>query len=285
MTNSIDHAQKIQKKHGVSYYLATLFFPKKIREATFSLYAFVREVDDIVDTDTALSNEQKIIVITQTEKEFFETLAKKGSSPNPISILFASTVEKFSISKEYISSFFETMRIDCMKDRYSTYGELQEYMYGSATVIGYMMCQIIGYKEGALPYAKKLAEAMQMTNFIRDIKEDYVERNRIYIPAEDLKLFGITDKDFKDQSHSPQFKKLIQFEIARTRRLYTEAWDGISLLSPVGQLPVRLASNLYESILDEIEKHDYDIFLKRHRISSFKRITILIKTILWNQKK
>lgn len=285
MSETIKQAQMIQKKHGVSYYLATLLFPKRTKEATFSLYAFVRIIDDIIDVDQNLSHEEKLKTLKNFEKDFFNSFSQTHTSEHSIVKLFASTVKDYSIPKEYISAFFFAMRLDCIKGRYNTYSELEEYMYGSATVIGYCMCYIIGHKTDALPFARKLAEAMQLTNFIRDIKEDLVERDRIYIPREDMDSFNITENDFLHQANSLQFKNLIKFEIQRTRKLYKEAWEGINLLNKDGRLAVRCASNLYEAILSEIEKHDYDVFTKRHRLSLFKRIIILIKTILWNQRK
>lgn len=285
MTTPIQLAKNIQKKHGVSYYVSTLLFPKKIQEATFSLYAFVRIIDDHVDTLHVLDNNKKINLLNDLEKEFNDALSNHKNKIKTFIVLFVQTINNYSIPKEYVHAFFNAMRQDCIKSRYDTYKELEEYMYGSATVIGYCMCHIIGHKPSALPYAKKLAEAMQLTNFIRDIKEDLVERGRIYIPKQDMDMFNITENDFVHENNSAQFKELIKFEINRTRTLYNEAWEGINLLDRDGRTAVRCASNLYEEVLNEIEKHEYNVFIKRHKISLLKRFIIIIKTILWNQKK
>lgn len=281
MNHQIEHSRNIQKKYGASYYFSTLFFPKKIREATFSLYAFVREADEIVDSHENLTSDQKYSLLENYQQSFFST----EKSDNTSIELFKLTKSKFLIPSDYISSFIDAMKQDCKKTRYTTYDELRDYMYGSATVVGYMMCHIIGYKEPALIYARKLAEAMQMTNFLRDIREDYEKRDRIYIPNEDLVMHGLTEDDIKNMRISDNFKKMMAYEISRARKLYKEAEEGIVLLNKDGRFPVRLSSRLYEAILDEIEKSNYDIFAKRQRVSKIKKIIILLRTLIWTKRK
>lgn len=281
MNYQIEHSRNIQKKYGASYYFSTLFFPKKIREATFSLYAFVREADEIVDSNEHLSSDKKYSLLEKYQQSFFNTEKSENTSIE----LFKVTKKEYLIPSDYISSFIDAMKQDCKKTRYTTYDELRDYMYGSATVVGYMMCHIIGYKEPALIYARKLAEAMQMTNFLRDIREDYEKRDRIYIPNEDLVMHGLTEDDIKSMRINDNFKKMMVYEISRARKLYKEADEGIALLNKDGRFPVRLSSRLYEAILDEIEKSNYDIFAKRHRVSKIKKIIILLRTLIWKKRK
>ncbi len=148
-----------------------------------------------------------------------------------------------------------------------------------------MMCTIIGYKGDALPYAKKLAEAMQMTNFLRDIREDFDLRNRIYIPEEDMRKFGVTEDHIKNHIVDSNFILLMKFEIAKTRALYKDAEQGIDLLHKDGRFAVRFSSRLYEAILDEIEQSHYDIYSTRHHTSKIKKLLIFINTLLCKRKK
>ena len=126
---------------------------------------------------------------------------------------------------------------------------------------------------------------MQLTNFLRDIKEDYELRDRIYIPEESLTKFGVTEEHFKRHIVDDSFKSMMKFEVARARRLYTDAEEGIDLLDRHGRLAVRVASRFYEAILDAIVDADYNVFTKRNRICNLRKVVILIKTIVWKKRK
>lgn len=125
-------------------------------------------------------------------------------------------------------------------------------MYGSAVVVGYTMSCIIGYSGDALPHARALGEAFQMTNFLRDIREDYDERGRIYLPIEDMQRFGVTEDHIKEHRVDDAWRALMKFEIERTRTLYEYGVAGIALLNPRGRRAVYAAALMYKEILDLI---------------------------------
>jgi phytoene synthase len=276
------YAEKILSKYGTSYRLATRFFPKDLQYATAILYAFVRIPDEYIDNPE--NGKDPLEMLTKWKGAWQETIDSGRSDDE----LFSATYmlhKKYDIPFEYSIRFIDTMIQDVTVTRYESYADLESYMYGSASVIGFMMAHIIGFKDkGALPYAQKLGEAMQLTNFIRDIKEDYDERSRIYIPQEDLKKFSAEPNSIPLHKLTPELKKCLEYQVERAERLYREASPGINMLNKRGRLAVVVAMELYRSILTEIRKGEYDIFIRRHRTSKIKKIWCIIK-ILWNKKQ
>ena len=257
----IDVCRKIQKKYGKSYYLATLLFPKDLRIATYSLYAFFRVPDEIVDSSDGLSEsetKERLEVFIRRWKEAYSV----GDSDDPVLRSAIAVFKRYKIPFEYSINFLQAMQLDLIKNRYANYSELVSYMDGSAAAVGLIMTYCIGFSDKkALEYASKLGYAMQLTNFLRDIGEDFELRNRIYMPQDELKRFELDVNEDPDT-----FEKFMKFQISRARQLYSDAEKGIDLLEPRGRLAVRIASRLYARILSEIEANGYTV-VKVRRVS------------------
>ena len=279
MTELLVAAQSIIKRYGTGYYRATFLFPREIREATWTYYTFVRLPDEIVDGQAVTDREQKLAVWIQ---EWSDVASGTKVSDNDALHAFKRVTDEYHIPLEYSLSFLKSMQQDLTVSRYATYKELQEYMYGSAVVVGYTMSHIIGFTDGALPYAKALGEAFQMTNFLRDIKDDYDERGRIYIPQEDMDRFGVTEAHILNGVVDDAWQSLMKFEIARTRALYERGVAGIALLHPRGRRAVYAAALIYREILDQIEKSNYESFSHRIVVSPFRKTVLLLKA-LWKR--
>jgi len=190
---------------------------------------------------------------------------------------------KYSIPFAYSEAFLKAMQQDLQKTRYATYEELQAYMYGSAAVVGLMMTHVIGFSDPrAIEYAEKLGYAMQLTNFLRDIREDLDQRGRIYLPEDELERFGIREASLASGLVDENWKRFMRFQIERADRLYEEANQGIRFLRPRGRLAVRVGSDLYRMILRKIEGQDYDIFKTRARTSGWEKLSRVVTTSLWN---
>lgn len=284
-SQAISFCKKIEKHFGTSYYVATRFLPKRKRYATYTLYAFFRLPDEIVDTEKLLPKD--------AEKELDDFIAywntaKTGKvdclDPDwSMVINSAAFVHKeFSIPFEPSDLFLQAMRMDLYKTRYESYSELSHYMAGSASAVGVMMSYVIGFAGGekTLGYAKKLGEAMQLTNFLRDVGEDFRERGRIYLPNEDRERYQVSEKQIQEGRVDENFKKLMQYEINCARDLYQEAEKGIASLHWSGRYPVRLASRLYSAILREIENNQYDVFSKRARVNGFRKTLIALRALV-----
>lgn len=269
----------IIKTYGRGYYRATFLFPRSIREATWIYYTFVRLPDEIVDGAIEEDRAQRLQVWKEQWKGI---VAGKGEIHNEACVAFKGVMDEYHIPAEYSFSFLEAMEQDLTKAQYQTYTDLEAYMYGSAVVVGYTMSHIIGFEEGALPYARALGEAFQMTNFLRDIREDYEVRGRVYIPQEDLDRYGVTIDHIREHRCDEAWRALMRFEMARTRALYATGIAGIARLHPRGRRAVYAAARIYKEILDNIENNNYDIFSRRIVVSPFRKTVLLCKA-LWKR--
>ncbi len=272
----IDHCRKIQKKYGKSYYFATLFFPKKQRLATYALYAFFRIPDELVDTGDLSKAEKNLKQWIANWQMAYKYKEHDDSVLNAASWVF----HEYNIPYEYSEAFLNAMLMDVTKKQYNNYAELEKYMYGSAGVVGLMMSYVIGFSEDkALKYAEQLGYAMQLTNFLRDIKEDLVLRERIYLPLEELGLYKITKEDLSSGVVSDRFVAFMKFQISRARSLYKSSTKGLPYLNKNGRLAVSTAIKLYSGILTGIEKNRYDVFTKRAKTSFVRKLVLCFSSL------
>lgn len=269
--------KKIHQKYGKSYFFATRFFPKEIRRDTSIMYAFFRLPDDVIDlpgVDPVLA-ERELREMWIDWEDAYNTNRK---DPHDFFSYAASILRAHKIPFLYTKKFYDAMIQDAHVSRYETLTALEEYMEGSAAAVGYIMSYIIGFDdEKTLRFAKKLGQAMQRTNFLRDMGEDVRLRNRIYAPLERLAHFGVTYSDIESQKMSASIKKYVESEIHEIRMLYREAHEGIALLNARGRRAVRIASRLYEEILHKIEMQGYDVFSRRAHTSLPEKIRIVLK--------
>lgn len=266
--------RQMHRVHGTTYYFSTLRLPTRIRPRVHALYGFVRQPDEWVDNPGKLTVQERLTLLESWRQEFRAGL--EGICPkNPVLRAFCDVAIETQIPIEEPMAFIDSMALDLSKDRYSTYEELQDYMRGSAAAVGVMMCYILEatLDSNTLQCARALAEAMQLTNFLRDIRED-IARGRIYIPLKDMASFQVSEKDIHMCLKSDGFVSLMKFEINRARALYAMADDGIERLPRASRSGVRLARVLYSRILDRIEERDYDVFSARVRTSKAEKLAV-----------
>ena len=271
-------ARQLHRKHGKSYYFASQMFPRETRLATYALYAFFRVPDEIVDAAAPQSVEDALQVQKQLddwENSWAQAYAN-GTSDDPILRVTSWVFHRYQIPFDYSDAFLAAMRSDLEKTRYATYKELENYMYGSAAVVGLMMTHVIGFRDqSALLHAAQLGYAMQLTNFLRDIDEDFVERGRVYMPQDELSQFGLCDDDIATRNFSPHFAEFMQFQATRARELYSESDKGIPLLASRGRLSVRVAGALYSAILDKLAAQNWNPFAGRARTNFPEKMALL----------
>lgn len=266
--------KQMTREYGTSYFISTYFFPKLLREQTWVLYAFVRYPDEIVDTEEKDINKARVKILEW--KDEWKKAYSGDKDVHPVLRANAVLWNERSIPFEYSDIFLGAMLQDTEKNRYKSYNELEYYMYGSATVVGYMMSHIIGFADGALPYAKALGEAFQITNFLRDIKED-LGRGRIYLPKEDMDKYNVEESDFESHTMSKEMKELVLYEIKRNEKLYQEALKGIPLLNKSGRRAVRIALYIYKEIMEQIKKNPERIWKERVRVPFYRKLYLIIK--------
>lgn len=253
MNNHDTH--KIFRNSSTTYYYTSLFFPLQIREDVFHLYAYVRTVDNFVDNVTP-----DVASFHTWKKQTLQILQGQPSNIDSVQKL-ATVIKKYSIDHQWIHAFLKAMETDLTKRSYETFHELEEYMYGSAEVVGLMMSQIMRLPKEAFYAARKLGTGMQLINFVRDISED-LSFNRIYIPQEDLKQFNI-DLYNNQIGSSVSFKELISFQAQRIHTIINEAKQGFSHIPRRYRIPIQTATDMYMWTLSELVKNPARIFQRK----------------------
>ena len=271
---SYSECKRLNALHGKTYFLATLLLPKAKRPFVHALYGFARFADEIVDDlASQLSNEEKARALSNWGNNVLLDL-RRGFSEDLVGGALIDTVNRFAIPHEYFEAFLHSMTMDLTVQEYETFDDLMEYIYGSAAVIGLEMAPILGFTDvAALESAKKLGIAFQLANFIRDVDED-LDRGRIYLPIQELALHGVTREMLEARILTPQIIDALKFQIARVRELQALAAPGIDLLDASSRPCIEAASQLYCGIVDEVEKIGYDIFNKRAKTSTARRLRV-----------
>lgn len=278
------HCRSITRKHAKTFYMATRFLPYQKQRGIFAIYGLCRTLDDIVDEneDNPYQQRKSRAEIIDTLENFRVQLvsAYRGAEQqNSVLIAFADVLNRYNISLEHPLTLLDGVKMDLVKNRYENFDELYEYSYKVASVVGLMTTEIFGYSNPkAINYAVDLGIAMQLTNILRDVGED-LERNRIYIPREDLDRFGIREEDLFRKEVSENFIKLMKFQIQRAREYYSEADKGICMLEKDSRLPVLLARENYSRILNKIEENQYQVFKQRAYLNSTEKFSILPKIL------
>lgn len=271
-------AEVITAAHSKSFSFASGLLPEEKRSAVRALYAFCRTVDDIVD-EVELKKDQDF------ELDYWRNIVQSASAPTDdlVATAWADTLARYHIPRHYALQLIDGVARDLSQSRYQTFDDLATYCYGVASTVGLMSMYIVGFKNNdAVPYAIKLGVALQMTNILRDVGEDY-RNGRLYLPREELLTYGIREEDIVAGHVTENWRQFMKFQIERTRNLYEESWAGVKLLEREGQLAIGAASVFYASILEDIEKHDYDVFSRRASLGMFGKLR-KIPALWWRVK-
>lgn len=272
--------RKLHRQYSATYYFASRRFSKLKRCRLDAIYAFGRVADEIVDDLAETSTESKNKALKEYRLQLLAGLEGKPPA-HPVMRSFVDTLNEVDIPLEEPLLFLDSMEMDLHKNRYQTYEELQSYMRGSASSLGVMACYALEapMNEITLNASIALGEALQLTNFLRDIKED-AARGRIYLPQKELEEFDVLESDILEKRLTPHFKKLMKYQIQRARKVYADSDQGVPHLPKEIQLGVLLTRTLYSKILDAIEQKDYDVFVSRVYVPAFKKLYVAYKTIL-----
>jgi phytoene synthase len=273
---SHDYVKNITAMYARSFYFASQFFPKHKRKATYALYGFARYTDNLVDNPRERDREELLREIDHLRWEV-ETAFRRKESEHPVIKPFIQTVEAFSIPIEYPLDLIKGVAMDIAHTRYQHFEDLYVYCYRVAGTIGLMMTHIIGYlHRDAFEYAEKLGVAMQLTNILRDLKEDK-DRGKLYLPMSELKKFNVPEEDIFQERFTDNIKSLVHTTVNDAHRYYEEAQPGILLLDEDSRFAIYAASRIYQGILTQIENNDYNPFLGRVCISFREKIGITLR--------
>jgi len=275
LDESYAQCRELNKAYGTTYYAATFLLPRVKRHHVHALYGFCRHADDIVDDLGPVPVEVREKALADFGQQFFADLTD-GDSDDLVLKAVVHTVKAFGIDPGCFRRFLRSMTMDLTISTYDTFDDLLEYMDGSAAVIGEMMLPILEPAScDAVPHARDLGIAFQLTNFLRDVRED-VERGRIYIPQDDLRRFGV---NLDAQRVTESWRELMRYEIARTRDFYVSADRGVAYLPASSARCIRAARCLYSEILDRIEASDYDVFSRRARVPSWRKALVVARSV------
>jgi phytoene synthase len=267
LNSAYAHCDSVTAVHSRSFYLASRLLPAGKRRAVRALYAFCRVCDDIVDRAATRSAVERSLAAWREQALF-----PHPWEDDPVAIAWNDTRRRYHIPRRYAEQLVQGVARDLQQTRYDTFEDLAAYAYSVASTVGLMSMHIIGFSSPeAIPYAIKMGVALQLTNVLRDVGEDW-RLGRLYLPREELAEFGLAEADLAAGRVDDRWRAFMRFQITRNRRLYVEAWPGIAMLNKDGRLAVAAAAGFYCAILDDIETHDYDVFTRRAHVSGWDKL-------------
>lgn len=244
---------------------------KEKNDAINTVYAFCRRTDDIVD-DESFNDDVKFKRLREWRDEFEISLT--GISKYSLLNKLNTVIKKFSIPVEPFFELIKGMEMDLQVKRYRTFGELHDYCYCAAATVGLMCIEIFGYRNPKTKdFAVNLGIALQLTNILRDVKKDALN-GRIYLPAEDLEKFGYSEEDLLASRYNNSFIELMKFECARARQYYEKANSYLTKEDKGLMFAARIMEHIYFSLLEKIEKMNYNVFDNFAKVSKFKKLFI-----------
>lgn len=271
---------KLTKKFGTSYFYSALLLSKSERKHIYALYSLCRYADDLVDVVDGTPGTDKNAKrnLSKFRKDVMDSIVEHYEGDDLLGAI-SKTWNDLQLPIEFLERFFNSMEMDLKIAQYDSFEDLLIYMDGSAAVIGEMVLPVIEpditNHDAVRDCARALGNAFQLTNFLRDVGEDQL-RGRIYIPQKDLAEFGVDAERFE---LNDSFIDLMKFEISRNRKLYEQAYEGVVSLRGRRGACVRAAFRLYGGILKEIELNGYDVFSKRARMSTTRKIFITVREL------
>lgn len=276
---SFEHARLLTAHFSKSFYLSAKMLPQERRWATYALYGFCRYADNLIDNPRGRTHTELLDEVAYLSREL-EVAHRTGESENPIVGPYIVVAQRYGIPERYAQELLKGVQMDIQKARYETFDDLYVFCYRVAGVVGLMMNHVLGYKDDrAVEFAEKLGIAMQLTNILRDVRED-MRMGRIYLPQEEMRTFSVSEADIAAERMTPEMRNLMQFQVRRAHQYYHEAAHGIPMLARESQFAIYSASRIYRGILGEIEKRDYNPFLGRVFVSQKRKLGILVQEIL-----
>jgi len=269
-----EYCQKKAAASGSSFYYSFLFLPAERRRAITALYAYCREVDDVVDE--GLDPQIAATKLAWWRHEVENLFA--GNPQHPVTKALFPFLEKYSLAKENLGEIISGMEMDLTQTRYLDWANLERYCYRVAGVVGLLAAGIFGYRDPkTLDYARNLGIAFQLTNIIRDVGED-ARKNRIYLPMEDLKRFGVPAADILNANETEGLKKLLAFEASRARQFYENAFKALPAVDRRAQRPGLIMASIYRTLLEEIQREGFHVLTRRTSLTPLRKFWIAWRT-------
>ncbi|HRE41641.1 MAG TPA: phytoene/squalene synthase family protein [Ignavibacteria bacterium] len=269
------HCKFITKTYAKTFYFTSNFLPENKKNAAYAVYSFCRYIDDIVDLKSINQEknpEETIFIAIEKWRSDLKTIYNGNFIDHPIMISLKDTLSKFNIPQNLPNELIDGVVMDMTIKRYDNFENLRTYCYKVASVVGLMTMEIFGYNDkSAIEYAIDMGIAMQLTNILRDIKED-AEKNRIYIPKDEFEKFDYSENEFLNFIYNKNFINLMRYQIERANYYYDRAEKGIKYLDRDSRMTVGLMCKNYRKILNEIESMDFNVYNSRAYVPFYKKI-------------
>jgi phytoene synthase len=272
--SSYAFCRRLTRARAKNFYYSFLLLSEQQRKAMCAIYAFMRYCDDLSDEPGATQ-----AAIDQWREELKRALQGQFGD-HPAWPAFHHTVKRFRIPHRYFHEMIDGVAGDLDPRRFETFEELYRYCYQVASVVGLTTIHIFGFDTAsALPLAEKCGVAFQLTNILRDIRED-AERGRIYLPLEDLRRFGVSEADLRAGNRSEALIRLLRFETSRARQYYRESMPLLELIHPRSRPALWALISIYSRLLERIERRGFDVFSRRVRLSPLEKSWIVVRALV-----
>ncbi len=271
------YCERLTKETAKNFYYAFITLPKRQRQAIYAGYAYCRICDDAAD-DPPLE-EDKVRELARVDTALTQAIA--GQAEGPVFRALADTVATYGISWDAFSHILEGVRMDLTQTRYETFEDLRAYCYRVASMVGLVCIEVFGYNDArAAEYAVDLGLGMQLTNILRDIRED-AERGRIYLPQDEMERFGYAEADLMAGVVDDRFVALMRHQVARTREYFDRGRRLLPLLPVRSRACPAVLGGIYSRVLNRIEANGYDVFQQRISLSSNEKVFLTLR--IWLQ--
>jgi phytoene synthase len=270
--NTAELCSSLTRRSRSNFYYAFLFLPRAQREAIYTVYAFCRIVDDLVDLGGIPEVQRRELERWRRE------LARcfEGAPEDPVAERLADVVRRFPIPRSALEAILDGVEMDLDRSRYETFEDLYPYCYRVAGAVGLCCIEIFGYSDARCrEYAVNLGIALQLTNILRDVQVD-AERGRIYLPQEDLRRFGVSAKDLKTGRYTPAFLELMSFEARRARQFYERAWAVLPAQDARRLVAAEIMGKIYFALLRAIEARQFRVFGERVAVPVSRKLAIAL---------
>jgi phytoene synthase len=266
-----DHCQALTKREAKNFYYGFMLLPARQRRAIYAAYAFARECDDIVDA--GLPTEEASLRLAAYRESLDRCL--EGHPQGPVLVALGDAVERYRIPQEYFYRLMEGVETDLTVRRYANFKELERYCYLVASVVGLISISIFGYRGGeqARRHAADLGIALQLTNILRDVQED-LQRDRIYLPLDELARFGYREDDLREGVANDAFRRLMAFQTERARQHFESGRRLLPYLSRRARACVGVMAGIYSTILDDIQREPETVLRRRVSLSAGQKLAL-----------
>lgn len=269
-----EYCQRKAAQSGSSFYYSFLFLPEERRRAIIALYAFCREVDDVVDecSDASVAR----IKLAWWRKEISDIY--QGQPQHPVARALSEVVGKFQLQEQHLQEIINGMEMDLDYNAYPDFESLKLYCYRVASVVGILSAEIFGYRDPRTPqYAVDLGMAFQLTNIIRDVGED-ARRGRIYLPLDEMQQYGVSTADISQARETDNFRRLMEFQIERAFGFYERAFAQLPAIDRKRQRTGIIMAAIYRALLDEIRADSCRVLTQRTSLTPLRKLWIAWKT-------